>query len=438
MNDPAAKRPPKLLHREAAELREASAQSAPHITFEFDAACDPDLFHAFVALTEIDPAYVAAWKALCAALSCSDKLLDADLAAGVVRNAGAVFNETEDPEHFTLLLSAITKAVFYLDNKCDTLAAAGIVQNLDVFLTAEMGSEVVIPVNDILIAALSDFSGDPELGGIFARYHFAILDLVLYRRHQLLRTELLRTSYLILSRCDQSEEELLQMLERYVEILAQELDDQSTDQLLKCLWRLLKRAPPLRDLLVERRDIVLFLIDRLNHESLLSVKYSSKIFMPLFADPRILPELLALDVVSVIQQSIALSTQNIKYLVRALTAICETSPEGCGAIIEAGILTSAKLTGFSFNASVAMLRIYAAALRCGVRFGDDAVAQLTANVGDCLDGDDDAVIILALRVASELLASGVRCVDAEVIGGFADRANQEIAELAAAIAERLE
>jgi hypothetical protein len=69
---------------------------------------------------------------------------------------------------------------------------------------------------------------------------------------------------------------------------------------------------PLRDFLVERKDLVLFLIDRLNHEALLSVKCSSMIFMPLFADPRIFPELLALNIVPVIRQSITCRSSNLR------------------------------------------------------------------------------------------------------------------------------
>jgi hypothetical protein len=76
-----------------------------------------------------------------------------------------------------------------------------------------------------------------------------------------------------------------------------------------------------------------------------------------------------------------------------------------------------------------MLRIYGAALDYGIQIcDDDSVDQIGANVGYCLECDDDKIILLAMRVAKTVLL-GAEHLEPEVLGELALHQNPEIAKL---------
>jgi hypothetical protein len=84
-----------------------------------------------------------------------------------------------------------------------------------------------------------------------------------------------------------------------------------------------------------------------------------------------------------------------------------------------------------------MLRIYGAAIGYGIHINDDeSIGQIGTNVADCLECDEDEVILLALRVA-RALQLGLDYIEPDVVERLAFHPDPGIAKLAAELGEFL-
>jgi hypothetical protein len=204
---------------------------------------------------------------------------------------------------------------------------------------------------------------------------------------------------------------------------------------MKCLYELLKKVNGLYSVLLSSQgaEVLLALVSDLNTESLESVKYASKILLPLMTEPQAVALFLDLGIVPSIQQSVALSAGNVRYLMKLMAEMCETFEAAARVVLETGILYSEKLRQFSFPTAVSMLKIYASALKYGIEIDhDDALDQIATNVEYCLECDDEAVILLALRIA-KALSFGRDHIDPDIIEGLTMHPNASIANLSAQI-----
>jgi hypothetical protein len=364
-----------------------------------------DLSHFKSLLEEIasNPISLELWSAVSQFLYNND-LSDRNLSLQLLRLATPVLDSAEEPQLFKAVIVSIARVIFLIPQKCETLVSLQILESFSALLCPEIGNDVILAVNDLLIAALSDYSGDPQLYGVFNGYHCQIISLLSVKGNQFLRGELLRTSHLIVQKCGQTDEDCVQLFWAYAEWICSD-DEFLKGRELKCLYEVMKKSSCLYRFVLSSQGaaLLLVLIESLNTESLESVKYSSKILLPLMSEPAAVALFMEIGIIAQIQQSIALSSGNVKYLIDLVASMCETLEPACVSILEAGILYSEKLKQFSLKTSTAMLRIYAAAMGYGIQIrDDDSIGQIVMNVSYCLECDDDDVILLALRIAKAL------------------------------------
>jgi hypothetical protein len=200
---------------------------------------------------------------------------------------------------------------------------------------------------------------------------------------------------------------------------------------MKCLF---KRNPFLYELLLSNQERLYQIVNYVNSESSLAVKYSAKICLPMLSNQASLPVLLGFNIAERLQQSIALSSVMVNYLMRDVAAMCETSADGCLAMIQLGLFESEKLTVFSLQSAVAMLRAYLAAAHYQILEIDERSApQIRGNIEFCLENDDVSVLLLTLRVIAAVVPLGVALDDLETLLECQWHENQEIANLATGI-----
>ena len=370
---------------------------------------DPELVNLLIAATSVHPESLDAWTAVKDLVTDPTQAsLDEESALVLLKNAGAVLADLDNSPLSKVILSVVFEGCIQeLSNPLPVLLETNILLNLSRFLVPGIDTASVIYITDILICAAKQYSEStqsPELASLFNSYNLTILDL-LSIDNELAQTQLLHLSRVIVNRIGvESPSDLPRFLSTYFEFTTVE-STTLTDNALHSIATLLRRYPDLYTGVVQDEKMITTLIYYLNVESILSVKFAARSFLPIMAHACSLPPNVIESIAKRIQEAIALSSALIDYLIPILVAICESSCENCHLVCSLGIFESQKLTSHSYTATKAMISIYTAALNCNLLPYNPAYEpQIVANVTDSLESEEDSLILQTLDLCAALIA----------------------------------
>lgn len=368
---------------------------------------DPECVHAAITAVLNNPESFDAWCLLRNMLTeVQQTLLTCDSATELIRRGSGVFSSTTNVPLFQVILKVFASFCLpEIDDSFTILVESNVLQSLpaEKFLSPKI-PELLIPVNDVVFAAISDYNKSPEQEwavGMFTEYLVQIMCLLQIGLPEYVVVPLMGTCRVMIRKMQITKEDAESLLRVFYGFVKEGLSD-VIDSALHCIWTLFRIYPELYENVVQ--NVVGSVVYHLNVDSLMAVKYAAKIFRPILAKG-VLPEEMLGMVVRQIQQSIACAKHNavVDYLAVNLVVVCETSEVGCRMVLELGILESELMTAFSSRTTTCMVGIYRAALKFGLlELRGEYEEQIVRNVTDALESDDCETIVMVLDAIAAL------------------------------------
>ena len=429
--------PNSVLDREKQTITRAPLSKGGIIFYAND-SYDPELVQLLIGATSVNPESLEAWSAVKGVVTDPTKeSLQEETARLLINNAGPVLATIENGELSKTIFAVIAEGcIDELSDCLPVLLETNVLVNLARFLVDGVDTASVICITDILIAAVSGYSAsmeNAELTALFNQYNLLVLGL-LSVNNELAQTQLLKLSRMIVKCVGiPNQGDLERFFAKYFEFVAQE-STTTTDNALHCILTVLRLWPDLYVGLIQREDMLKSLVYYLNVESIHSVKYASKILLPVLQKAASLPPAFVELVAKRIQEAIALSNSTVEYLMYDLVAICESSAENCQLVCSLGIFESEKLKGYSYATTKAMLAVYAAALKYNLLTHEPSFEpQIVTNVTDSLESPEEPVVLQALQILAALIPLHYPFDVIELLDELRAHENAGIAEHAAAI-----